>query len=147
MLRFCWTISVAISSTYFLYFLFFLFKLFFFLFSKKKKKILINPHLLLHFSVTPPSFFSLFYILTPLLLILFCIKFDIISIIQSIFFSHKTMSTLSLLSFDVFLFIFITLFFMGFFLITLIKIDFFFFKNVFGIVFFNFPSQRPLSLL
>ena len=80
---------------------------------KKKKKILINPHLVLHFSVTPLSFFSLFYILTPLLLILFCIKFDIISIIQSIFFSHKTISTLSLLSFCVFLFIFITLFLYG----------------------------------
>ena len=70
-------------------------------------------HTILNFTITIPSFFSLFYILTPLLLILFCIKFDIISIIQSIFFSHKTMSTLSLLSFDVFLFIFITLFLYG----------------------------------
>ena len=134
-MRICW----VTPSTYFLHF--FIFFSFFFLnfYSpwyppKKKKKTLlslINPHLVLHFFqhfpsfspfylfttlyffLTPPSSFSLFYILTFLLPILFCIKFDIISTIQSIFFSHKTVSTLSLslslLSFGVFLFIFITL--------------------------------------
>ena len=103
---------------YIFFFFFFLFKLFFSLISTKKKKktllSLINPHLVLHFFqhfpsfspfylfttlyffLTPPSSFSLFYILTFLLPILFCIKFDIISTIQSIFFSHKTVSTLSL---------------------------------------------------
>ena len=105
------------------YIFLFLFSFFFLNFSspwsppKKKKKTLlslINPHLVLHFFqhfpsfspfylfttlyffLTPPSSFSLFYILTFLLPILFCIKFDIISTIQSIFFSHKTVSTLSL---------------------------------------------------
>ena len=117
-MRICWVTPSTYFLHFFISFFFFLFKLFFSLISTKKKKktllSLINPHLVLHFFqhfpsfspfylfttlyffLTPPSSFSLFYILTFLLPILFCIKFDIISTIQSIFFSHKTVSTLSL---------------------------------------------------
>ena len=135
----------------------FLFKIFLHPILKKKKKkpllLPISPHLLLQFLQPFPSLFaSLSHPLLFTLALHFIIfsflyfdsfsfhfilyKFDIISLIQSIFcFPHKNYEyslSLSLLSFGGFLF----------FLITLIKVDGFFFffinffKMCFGILFF-----------
>ena len=118
------------------------------LYSPKKKKNSSFPYQSTPIVTLLPTFSLLFTILSPhysillyytsLIILSFLYfdsssfhfilyKFDIISTIQSIFFWHKTVSSLSLylLYFVVFLFIFITFFF-WFFLITLIKVDGFF---------------------
>ena len=96
----------------------------------------------LYFTITLLLSFCLFYILTLFLNFYFIFyKFNIISLIQSIFFWQTNCEyslSLSPLSFGGFLF----------FLITLLKIDevfFFFFLMCFGICFFNFSSQSLLS--
>ena len=113
LLRFCWVIS-AVTSTYFVPFNFFLFSLFF----KKKKKTLlffvfvhiygytssnISPPFLLfylpialYFTVTFPSSFSLSYVLTFFLPILFHINLIPFLLSNPYFSYEKIESSLSL---------------------------------------------------
>ena len=124
---------VVTSSTYFLHLLY---SLLFFLLKKKKKKTLtlpISPHLVLHFFQSFTSFFasisshySLLYHYSIIFFFLYfdssspyfiLNKFNITSHIQSIFFQQKNCEYYLSLTHNEFLF----------FLITLIKGDFFFF--------------------
>ena len=139
------------SLLFYLFFSLFLTFIIHILNNKKIKKFLlpISPHLLLHFLQRFPSFFSLLISTLQLhfLHIFFSFlyfgssstyfipyKFDIISLIQSIFSSHKTVSTLSRWFF--------------FFLISLIKVDgfylFIYFKICVLVFFFFLISHQKV---